>query len=385
MTFVGFYISRGETEKMKIGKILGLTVLATLGLLVGGSQTTEASVYTFSVVPELPENQLAKKAGYFDLMVNPGATQDLKLKYTNNTDHAVTVNADVTTATTNGGGEVDYEGDQKKLDPTLTAKTQDMITVPQDVTLAARETKEVTAHVTVPQAGLTGISSGAFTFRDKDSQQHAQAASAGMAVKNVYAFQIAVLMRQQKDTPFTFNQIQRSGLQLHRVAAGQVNARNVIKANLQNPLAKYINDFTTVAIIKKADSDKTVLSQTNTDQQMAPNSNFDLAIAYANGAAMKPGKYVLDLTAYGQKDDQGGYQFTDAAKTTKFAHRWHFEKTFTITGSEATQYNKADFTVTKDAFNWWSLLAVLLAVLITVFWFILWKRRRDDEEESEQN
>lgn len=224
MTFVGFYISRGETEKMKIGKILGLTVLATLGLLVGGSQTTEASVYTFSVVPELPENQLAKKAGYFDLMVNPGATQDLKLKYTNNTDHAVTVNADVTTATTNGGGEVDYEGDQKKLDPTLTAKTQDMITVPQDVTLAARETKEVTAHVTVPQAGLTGISSGAFTFRDKDSQQHAQATSAGMAVKNVYAFQIAVLMRQQKDTPFTFNQIQRSGLQLHTVAAGQVNA-----------------------------------------------------------------------------------------------------------------------------------------------------------------
>lgn len=160
-----------------------------------------------------------------------------------------------------------------------------MITVPQDVTLAARETKEVTAHVTVPQAGLTGISSGAFTFRDKDSQQHAQAASAGMAVKNVYAFQIAVLMRQQKDTTFTFNQIQRSGLQLHTVAAGQVNARNVIKANLQNPLAKYINDF----------------------------------------------------------------------------------------------------TVTKDAFNWWSLLAVLLAVLITVFWFILWKRRRDDEEESEQN
>ena len=347
MTFVGFYISRGETEKMKIGKILGLTVLATLGLLVGGGQTTEASVYTFSVVPELPENQLAKKAGYFDLMVNPGATQDLKLKYTNNTDHAVTVNADVTTATTNGGGEVDYEGDQKKLDPTLTVKTQDMITVPQDVTLAARETKEVTAHVAVPQAGLTGISSGAFTFRDKDSQQHAQAASAGMAVKNVYAFQIAVLMRQQKDTPFTFNQIQRSGLQLHTVAAGQVNARNVIKANLQNPLAKYINDFTTVAIIKKADSDKTVLSQTNTDQQMAPNSNFDLAIAYANGAAMKPGKYVLDLTAYGQKDDQGGYQFTDAAKTTKFAHRWHFEKTFTITGSEATQYNKADFTVTR--------------------------------------
>ena len=98
---------------MKIGKILGLTVLATLGLLVGGSQTTEASVYTFSVVPELPENQLAKKAGYFDLMVNPGATQDLKLKYTNNTDHAVTVNADVTTATTNGGGEVDYEGDKR--------------------------------------------------------------------------------------------------------------------------------------------------------------------------------------------------------------------------------------------------------------------------------
>lgn len=39
---------------------------------------------------------------------------------------------------------------------------------------------------------LTGISSGAFTFTTKDSQQHAQAASAGMAVKNVYAFQIAV-------------------------------------------------------------------------------------------------------------------------------------------------------------------------------------------------
>lgn len=45
-------------------------------------------------------------------------------------------------------------------------------------------------------------------------------------------------MRQQKDTPFAFNQIQRSGLQLHTVAAGQVNARNVIKANFCKSIGK---------------------------------------------------------------------------------------------------------------------------------------------------
>lgn len=361
-----------------------ILAVTSIGLMWFGNPTnTSASVYTFSVVPNMPDNQRNKDAGYYDLLMTPDQEQTVTLNYTNNTDHQVTVTADATAATTNLLGQVDYEGSQSTLDQTMRASLPSLLTLPESITLSARETKVVSVRIKMPKETLPGIVAGAITFRDKDAQEKSKTNDkASMAVKNIYAFQIVMLLRESNSSSYTANDILQGGMKLNTVGAGQVNYRNVINAGLQNPLACYINDMVVDAKVTSLDTKKVVLTSHKTKMQMAPNSSFDYPMYLGDGERLKAGKYRLNMTVYAQKNKDGVYVYTLNKKPQKYDYKWTFTKIFTIQAEQALRFNAQDVTIHGISWLVWVLILVIILLIGLVIW-LLWKRRkRDDEEEA---
>lgn len=373
------------TKKIKRSLITVASLLATVGIgvLVSG-QPTSANQLTFSVTPVLPDNQVDKTDGFFNLKLGAGESEDLTLRYQNNTKRPVTVTTKVAPASTNNNGVVEYGLNKIKADTTRQFNMQDLVNVPEKVDLAAGETKEVPVHVSMPNQAYAGIIAGGLTFSDEtQNQQNMDVKSKGMAIKNIYSFQLGLLMRQSKDAAYSDDQIQQSGLKMHEVKPTQINYRNVVTANLQNPLNVYVNQMAVVAKISKVGSSQIIYQSKKDNMQMAPNTNFDYPIALGAGEAMKPGKYKLDLMAYSEKNPKG--KFTTADFNTKgadtYTYMWHFTKTFEIKADAAKHFNQKDVTI--QPFNWGLLfivLALLLLLLALFLWLFVFKRRKDEAE-----
>lgn len=81
-------------------KVLGTAVLAMAAPLVIATGVS-ANQLTFSVTPVLPDNQIDKTDGFFNLKLDQGASEDLMLHYANNTKQPIEVSTSVAPASTN--------------------------------------------------------------------------------------------------------------------------------------------------------------------------------------------------------------------------------------------------------------------------------------------
>lgn len=365
----------GKTAKWT--KVLGATVLAMATPLVIATGVS-ANQLTFSVTPVLPDNQIDKTDGFFNLKLDQGASEDLVLHYANNTKQPIEVSANVASATTNQNGVVEYGPNTIKPDVSLKYNMKDLVNVPDEMALNPGETKDVSVHVTMPNEQVPGIIAGGLTFSDKAADKANEATkSKGTSIKNIYSFQLGLLMRESTDASYSDPVILKDGLKLHAVKPTQVNYRNVIAANLQNPDSIYLNNFAVDAKVMKANKSKVLYESKNNNMQMAPNTNFDYSVPLGDGTRMKPGKYKLDLTAYADKDNAGNFKTAMFGEKTDYRYSWHFTKTFIIAGATAKRLNKQDVTI--KPFNW-LLAAVIAAVIALLLLLLLLKRRRDNEK-----
>lgn len=358
-----------------------LTIFSVLNLSI--QSNVSANQLTFSVEPILPSNQVDSKVGFFNIKLNQGQSQDLFLKYTNNTKKTITVSANVASAKTNTNGVVDYNDSKIKNDVSLKYDLSNLVEIPKAVVLDAGQSKDVNVHVKMPNEAFRGIIAGGLTFNDsaKDKQDQSSKSS-GLSIKNIYSFQIGLLMRQTTSSAYTDAQIQDNGLKLNQVTAGQQNYRNVVYANLQNPLSVYVNQMVVNAQITRRGSSAVLYSAIKGGMQMAPNTNFDFPITLGNGVKMKPGNYHLKLVAYSLNDNKGLFKTNIINdKIQSFKYRWVFEKNFTISGQESRQYNKSDVTIKKNNGLLWILLCAIILLLVALLLLILLlKHRRDDQE-----
>ncbi|MDR3240613.1 MAG: DUF916 and DUF3324 domain-containing protein [Lactobacillaceae bacterium] len=364
----------------KFIKYLLLILASIIGLTMGG--LASANQLNFSVVPVLPDNQVDKKDGFYNLVLQPGQSQDVTLKYSNSTKKPVTVTTKVAPATTNINGVVEYGNNKAKTDKSLQYNLKDLLTVQPNVTVQPGETKDVIVHVTMPNHPVEGIIAGGLTFSDQAADKAAKTSkSSTMAIKNIYGFQIGFLMRQSIPNPYSDEKINHDGLKLSKIQANQVNYRNAISMNLQNPLSVYVNQMAVSAEILDAKGQKVLYASKNNMMQMAPNSNFDYSVMLGNGQKLNPGTYRLKLSAYAVKDANGQYATKLFNKQgDQYKYRWQFDRKFTISGAVAKKYNAKDVTIKH--FDWVKFLlivAVVLVLLGALLWFILWKRRKDEE------
>lgn len=339
-------------------KVLTYLVLlsGTVFVLLNGNQKAQASQLNFNVEAIIPENQVDKNKTYYDLRIEPGKTQDLKMMLHNSTDKDVSVELTAEAATTNLNGVVEYGKTKAKRDSTLKTSIGEIVTLSEEnPVIPAKGSKEITLTVKMPTTDFDGVLAGGITVKETSpTTDKATKETKGMAIENRYSYVVALVLHGKNETI-------PSELKLNKVKATQVNVRNVISANLQNTKAKYLNQLSIDAKITKKGENKTLYSVKKDQMQMAPNSNFNLPIPL-NGAALKSGKYTLKVKADSQGDT------------------WNFTRDFNISAEEAKKLNEQDVSIEKD--NTWLYVligVILLAALLILFYLIMRKRKKEKE------
>ncbi|HBC90198.1 MAG TPA: cell surface protein [Lactococcus sp.] len=335
-----------------------------------------ANQFNFSVKAILPDNQ-ASKASYFDLLMNPSQTQTLTVELSNSTDKSVTVEQGLASATTNLNGVVEYSPNSIKPDASLKYNMKDYVKLDEEIVLEPKSTKTVKITVKMPDSAFKGYMAGGLTYKEKQGSKKT-ADTKGISIQNEYAYVIALLLSQS-------NEKVAPDLKLTKVSAGQVNYRNVINANLQNPSMGYLNQMQLSATVKGIDNPKLEYKSSKEMMQMAPNSNFDYPLSL-NGEKLQPGKYQMKMVVHGQKDENGSYVVKDEkGNETRYKYEWTFVQDFEITADKARELNAKDVTIKQDS-SWikWLIIVLIFLFLILIFFFILWKRRKKDQEEDEK-
>ena len=172
--------------------------VALFGLAVGASllmgTTAHAAGNDYTVRAVVPASQIDKtNASYFDMQLQPGQTESLTINLANTSNKTITIDVNKGTAGTQMGGVVDYAA-STGFDKTLAAKLGDGIEVPDKVTLAPKETKAVTAKVTMPNAQTNGIYVGGFKFTEKGQDSDSESGN-GMHISGVFSYAVAILAR----------------------------------------------------------------------------------------------------------------------------------------------------------------------------------------------
>lgn len=231
-----------------MNKIKAIIAIIIALVLVRGSEV-QAKTMDYSVNPILPENQVKKGVSYFDLLLEPDKHQTLEVELENFTEKKQTIKVLISSAVTNASGVVDYSPTNLPLDASLKYNIKDYTQAPKVVNLAAHERQVVKIKVKMPQTPFDGAIAGGITFQQEEQteadNQEAdnQEAAKGISVKNTYSYSIALLIRQnEKELP--------AQLKLHTIKAGQVNGRNVINVNLQNPEMAYLNTVNVEATVR---------------------------------------------------------------------------------------------------------------------------------------
>ena len=368
----------------KIQILLAATFATSLGL---GAQAVHADGPGFSVTPTLGANQVKSNVGYFDLLLKPGQSQTMKFTVANSTAASEKIKVSFGTAATSNSGTVDYTPGLIKPDPSLKINLKDYVKYPATVTVPAHSATTVTTSVTMPDQAFKGVIAGGFNFEQADDTSASSSSQkSGVTIINKYRYVVGLVAQNTTDKV-------APTLSLGTVQADQVNSRNVISAQLTDSAMAYLTDMNTNATVTKVGDSSVKYTYNNAMMEMAPNSNFKLAIPVSipgvlNGQTSKPlqaGKYHLTMTVYGGKDTNGQYQTMVSGQVTKYDYKWTFAKDFTIQADKAKTLNAKDPTIDHSSKTNWLMFAgigIIILLLLIIIFLLLFKRRKDDEKED---
>lgn len=345
-------------KNVKNGALLFSILCAFLLLLGSFGKVSFAEGMGFSWEVKQPDNQRDKTKTYFDLLVKPGEKENLQMVLKNTTDKDLTVLVETNTAVTNDNGVIDYGVTDPKIDATMKYPFGKMAHTEPEVKLAPKEEKTIEIQVDVPTDPFNGIILGGIHLAQKeDGDEESQ--QSGVQIKNKFAVVVGVRL-SENDNPV------EADMKLLDVKAGQRNYRNVILANLQNPMPRILSGIKVTADVFAANNTSQPIYHSQQENlQMAPNSNFNYGITM-NNKAFRPGKYVLKMVA--QADDK----------------EWKFEKEFEIKADEAKKFNDKAVELAEEPkdYTLYIIIAVvvlILVIILVVFWIIHSKRKHELE------
>ncbi|MFC6289288.1 DUF916 and DUF3324 domain-containing protein [Levilactobacillus angrenensis] len=347
---------------MNLNRIKGWFVafLAVVGLLGGGSLISANAASKaapmpdsdFAATPLLPKNQLSTKVSYFDLKVEPGGTQTLKLSVTNPSKSPRTLQVMPINATTSDTGRAVYVP-SNRTDPSAQTTFTKMTSGPVTVHLAARQGKTVTFTTRIPASGFTGqVLGGLFVTNPKARRS---SSTSDFTLENRYAEVVAVSLWCHP------NQILPIDLKLANVSVKKQNGQPQVLAKLRNVTPTLFGKFNVQARVLRKSTGQQVLTQSLKNGSMAPNSWFNFGI----GLGKKPltaGQYVLKLHA------------------TSGKRVWNFSRDFSLSGKTVRTHNAAIHSKQPNYWWIWLLLAILLVILLLLLAYWLGKRGSDKDD-----
>jgi len=339
-------------RKNTLRTLFGILIVSLVWLTPFAS----ASEFNFGVYTVIPDNQIDKQKSYFNLKMEPNQKQTLTIQLKNDTEEDVVIEPIIHSATTNINGVVEYGPTSAERDSSLPYELGDLIQTEKEITIPAKGSKDLQLNVTMPEEEFDGILAGGITLEEKKTtSKNTEETTQGVSIENRYAYVVGITLQET-------DEIVKQDLQLHDVKAGQVNARNVINATLQNPTATYLNRFEVDAEVTKKGKTEVLYKSEKQDMQMAPNSNFQYPISL-NGEKFKSGTYTLHVKAKSSKES------------------WEFEKDFTIKGEEVKQFNATDVSI--EGPNYLAYLVGLLILLVAgLLLFIFYSKKKQKKQQE---
>lgn len=184
--------------KNRFSVILLISSFIALMFSISAGISAEASEFPFSVNPVLPENQIAGQKGYYDVLMQPGQEQELSVELANGTDKDVTVNVALSNAKTNDNGVVEYSANDIPVHSSLTHPFEDLVEYQEQVTIPAGAQQVYTFKVRMPNEEIPGVIAGGLSLQAAEDETAESTNEQGVAVKNKFAYAIAVLLNQSE-------------------------------------------------------------------------------------------------------------------------------------------------------------------------------------------
>ncbi|EFQ69767.1 DUF3324 domain-containing protein [Enterococcus faecalis] len=327
---------------------LGVVLLISIfGFTITGIATENQA--DFSVNAEQSVYQVDKTKTYFDLSLPVNESVPLVIHVTNNSEKVIEVAGELSPATTNINGVVEYGKTKNQLTSNVPFDITKVASFEKEKqTIAPKQTVDFVVNISVPTKDFAGIVAGGITLRDV-TEEKTPVETKGM-FKNKFAYAIALLVHGEK-TPV------ENTITLKEVIPTQVNSRNVVSAAIENKTANYINKVSIEASVTDA-SEKKVLSEKKEDMQIAPSSIFKFPIYYEK-QVMKAGKYTLFMTVKSENKE------------------WQLKKSFRITEEKATELNKTDISEKEEKKDIkWIVIALVGVILLLIIALMFVLRRK---------
>lgn len=360
--------------KKHILKIVMLFILIS-DVMIGS--TSLADTYNFSAQPVQPESQLDKEQSYFDIKVEPEKAQELVIQLFNDSEKDIKVKPSISSATTNSNGVVEYSPNDIKLDDTLRYDLADLVETEEQVVIPKKGSYDLKLKVTPPKETFEGIIAGGITLKEENDEQEEKESGNGLAIKNDYAYVIAIIMHSE-DT----KEIEPE-LDLKEVYPTQINARNAIVSRFQNAKPTYINNVAITSTITKSGKKEPFMQEEQENMQIAPNTTFKYPIIN-EGTKLEAGDYLMDVTVYANKKDDGEYEHgkDEKGNPIHYQNKWTYSQKFSITKEKARELNKKDVTLKQDYTNLYiigGLVIIIIALIISLYF----SRRNKNEKKAE--
>lgn len=333
-----------------------MTVMFGLFMSVGVVNASEKSnQVNFNIAPILPDNQLDRGNSFFDLKVESGTKQTLKVQINNFSKEEQKFRISINRAETNGNLIIDYSQSTDQKDINSEENIEEWVKYPESVTIPAEKAGVVSLEMSVPKKEFEGIVLGGIQVRrDIPKQKEPE-----LSTDYDYILGLMLTENEKKVEP---------DLKLLKISPEVISNNAGLNVTMQNPQPINISNVQMVGnIYKEEDQEKPVITREIKKGGIAPSSIFD--INFFNGIAgeTKPldaGKYLLKL------------DFKDGSD-----RKWHFEKKFTITKKEAEAINTKVFTVEKDNTLLFIIIGILAGILfiILIFLILYFRRKKEDE------
>lgn len=347
---------------MKIFRKITLIALVFFAISSLTEKTDIASANTSGIsylqfLPEYPENQDANTNGYFNLIMEPGQQQTIRIKLVNNSDEPMQINIIKTNALTTQNGGIHYteeEGSDISYILNENFLVSRYMNVQESILLPAKSTEILFIQLTAPKEKGTYLGGILFTSEDKDESD----SEAKIQITNEVRVGTAILMNVGERTvpeieiKESIVEIYPSGIQL------QTRLENTTPSLVKSYKVHY----------KVFNEQDELLFEGGTEQfDMAPFSGI-MFPSYWNHDQFNEGQYKIEMTIQGD-----GNTFT---KTNEF----QIKKADTKKYINTTPAENGKPIVKNTNMT---LIYALAAIIIVLIAYIIYTKRKKGTEGQE--
>lgn len=274
---------------MKQRMTLFIATVASITLLQvdGQAATVEHDDYSVTYQESATQRPTARDTGYADVIAAPGSTQTLTFKIANLSDKTIKVDVTKGTAGTSENGNVVYTSENWPNADfiNLPTRMENQLTVSDPVvTLAPKETKQVTATLTMPTSPIDGTIAGGVGFKEENQQR---TSGTGFRLNATVKYDIAVLAQNAEPKQYAKQPTVTSE------GAKTVAGKSAFVFHFQNPYPAFINRVK-MDVKVTAPSGKTY-RRAQKMMQFAPNSQLNWMV-WLNGDKVEAGAYKVEMT-----------------------------------------------------------------------------------------